>query len=104
MNRAFFTTANNRCSIRADVHHLGNRTATPILGHVFKQLANLEEKHNEYGLGKHRRTIGNKADNKRTNGGDTHQKVFAKNLSFSDALKRFKHHVIAGNQIRRQID
>ena len=70
-----------------------------MLGIVLKQFANLEEQHDEDGLGKLRLHSRQEADEQRTDSGDAHEQVLVERLALEDAFYGLGQHVIADEQI-----
>ena len=90
------------CRIRPDVQKLGNGTLTVALCNSFKQLADLEEQHNENRLGKLLLSSRHKADQKCSDCRNAHQEIFIKNLSLTDMLHGFLQNIEACCRIRDQ--
>ena len=68
------------------VHQMGDAVTAPALGIALEELAHLEEKHHEHGLGELGLGARQETNAKCADGGDGHEEVLVEGVAVGDAL------------------
>ena len=90
--------------VGTQVHHLRDGFAAAVFGIVFEEFAQLEEEHDEDSFGHLVLGTGQKADEQRADGGDTHEEILVERVALGDSFPGFGQHVVADQHVGHEID
>ena len=77
------------CHVWADIHEVGNAVTALTFGITLEEFANLEEQHDEDGLGELRLSARKEADAEGADGSDGHEEMLVKDIALGDAFPCF---------------
>ena len=72
-----------------DVHQMGDARTALAFGIALEELTDLEEEHDEDGLGELRLSPGQETDAEGTDGSDRHEEMLVEGITMGDSLPRF---------------